>query len=183
MDEMIIKLTEKISSYNIFNNFLPGIVFCFLFEKTTRFSIPDEDFLEKLFIYYFVGMVASRIGSLIIEKTLSSIKFKKKNCGKESFIVIPVYDDYIIASENQPFIKILRETNNTCRTMVSVFVLLIVSKVYDIFIHDKLISIISKDALIFIGFVLLLLIFIFSYKKQSSYVNERVNNYRKLNNR
>lgn len=30
MEEMVKKLLEKISSYNIFNNFIPGIAFCYL---------------------------------------------------------------------------------------------------------------------------------------------------------
>lgn len=177
MEKIVDNLTDKISSYNIFNNLLPGIVFCFILKNTTRFSISNGDFFENLFVYYFVGMVTSRIGSLIVEKILSSVKIKKHDKSKESFITIPDYDKYIFASENQPFIKTLRETNNICRTMVSVTLLLIIVKIYDMFLHDKLLGLINKEWLILLSFIILMIIFIASYKKQSAYVYERVEVY------
>ena len=48
-------------------------------KEFTRFSLADGELLENLFIYYFVGMIISRIGSMFVEKILKSIKVKNKN--------------------------------------------------------------------------------------------------------
>lgn len=78
MGEISSRIIEKITSYNLFNNFFPGIIVCYIIEKTTRFSIADGNLLQNLFVYYFVGIIVSRISSLFIEKALRSIKVKKK---------------------------------------------------------------------------------------------------------
>ena len=72
------KLIEKISSYNIFNNLLPGIIFCYIVEKTTRLIFQTGEVWEKFFIYYFAGMIINRIGSILVEPMLKSLKTRKK---------------------------------------------------------------------------------------------------------
>ena len=104
MEEGCKKLIEKISSYNIFNNLLPGIIFCYIVEKTTRLTFQTGEVWEKIFIYYFVGMIINRIGSIFVEPMLKSLKTKKK----KKFLEFAPYSDYIEASENSPFIKTLR---------------------------------------------------------------------------
>lgn len=52
MEDGCNKLIEKISSYNIFNNLLPGIIFCYIVEKTTRLTFQTGEVWEKIFIYY-----------------------------------------------------------------------------------------------------------------------------------
>ena len=42
-------------------------------KEFTRFSLADGELLENLFIYYFVGMIISRIGSMFVEKILKII--------------------------------------------------------------------------------------------------------------
>lgn len=37
MEEIIKNIAEKISSYNIFTNFFPGIVFCYIVDKVQGF--------------------------------------------------------------------------------------------------------------------------------------------------
>ena len=76
MDEMIKTFSEKISSYNIFNNLFPGIIFTFVINRTTRFNIGTDSLFENVFIHYFIGMVISRVGSIFIEKLLKKIKIK-----------------------------------------------------------------------------------------------------------
>lgn len=86
MNDVARNVIEKISSYNLFNNFFPGIIFYYMVKEFTRFSLADGELLENLFIYYFVGMIISRIGSMFVEKILKSIKVKNKNTNtKEAF--------------------------------------------------------------------------------------------------
>jgi hypothetical protein len=76
---------EKISSYNLFNNLLPGVVFCLLADKFFSFSLIQSDIVVGLFFYYFVGLVISRVGSIIVEPLLKNIKiieFTKYSEGK-----------------------------------------------------------------------------------------------------
>ena len=50
MEEIIKSISDKISSYNIFNNLFPGIVFCSVLTKITRFSFSADNILENNFI-------------------------------------------------------------------------------------------------------------------------------------
>ena len=64
------KLIEKIDEYNIFNFILPGIIFTYLLKNYVGINIFQENIIEKIFIYYFIGSIISRFGSIIMEKLL-----------------------------------------------------------------------------------------------------------------
>lgn len=163
-------ILEKLSSYNIFNNLLPGVVFCTLLEKITRFSLIKNQVFENLFMYYLIGMIISRVGSVFIEKIFFSLKFRNK-----SFIEFSDHKEYIEASKIDSLIEILNETNNTYRTMIAVFFLIIVIKLYDWLLYDFFSSYKQINNMIFLGLCLLIMIlFIFSYKKQTAYIKKRV---------
>lgn len=182
MDEIIKTFSEKISSYNIFNNLFPGIIFTFALNNTTRFNIGTDSLFENIFIYYFIGMVISRVGSIIVEKLLKKIKIKnKKTKEKEAFLCFADYDDYVNASEKQADIKMLSETNNTYRTLIALFFLLAIVKIYDMFIHNYLIQYVSKNAICVVLFVLLSILFVYSYRKQTAYISKRVKKIKKEN--
>ncbi|MCK4820654.1 hypothetical protein KA005_33120 [bacterium] len=154
-------LLDKLSSYNIFNYLLPGIIFVVLAEKLTSFSFVQKDIILGVFLYYFIGMVISRIGSLTIEPTLKKLKF----------ISFASYPQFVAASKQDDKIDILSEANNMYRTFCSVFLFLIVLKCYELISKkypglDKW----SSEVLI-IG---LLVLFLFSYRKQTKYITKRV---------
>ena len=67
-------LLDKLSSYNIFNFLLPGVVFAVFVSKATSFKLMQEDVLSGAFVYYFIGAVISRIGSLVVEPALKATK-------------------------------------------------------------------------------------------------------------
>ena len=77
MEEVVKSVLDKISSYNIFNNLFPGIVFCYIVDQTTRFTFIRSGW-ENVVMYYFVGMLISRVGSLTVEKWLKALKIKNK---------------------------------------------------------------------------------------------------------
>lgn len=85
------------------------------------------------------------------------------------------YKEYIKASEKISFIKILNETNNMYRTMISVFASVLIIKLYEILsIHFinlfGQIGMPLEILLLLIGMIL----FIVSYKKQTDYIRKRV---------
>ena len=80
MEDILKQVIDKISSYNILNYLYPGILFCYLLGILFDRDILSDNWTENLIICYFVGMVLSRIGSVIIEPIM------KKNKGKETTV-------------------------------------------------------------------------------------------------
>ncbi|GHV67764.1 hypothetical protein FACS1894199_13880 [Bacteroidia bacterium] len=158
---MIKEVAEKISSYNLFNNLLPGILFVFIVSELTKFNLILENSLIGAFVYYFIGLVINRLGSLVIEPVLKRVNFVK----------FSDYKDYIIASKTDSKIDLLSEENNMFRTFIALFasVLLTISydKIADYFCLPN-----KNTAIVLI--VGLLILFLFSYRKQTKFIKKRV---------
>ena len=65
---------NKLSSYNLFNNLLPGILFVVLLNHFTQYRILQDNLLLSVFYYYFIGLTISRISSITIEPFLKKSK-------------------------------------------------------------------------------------------------------------
>ena len=156
------ELIEKISSYNLFNYLLPGILFSVAVNSLTPYSFIQKDIVIGFFVYYFIGLVISRFGSLVIEPILKRI----------SFLKFADYKDFISASKKDSRINIFSEENNMYRTFCSMFILLILLKLY-YFINLKFQILERLD--IFFLIVLLLFMFLFAYRKQTQYIVKRIN--------
>jgi hypothetical protein len=154
-------LLDKISSYNLFNYLLPGVLFAVTASKLTHYSFLGYEIAVAAFLYYFIGLVISRFGSLIVEPSL-------KACG---FVRFAPYKAFVSASKKDPKIEILSEANNTFRTLCSLFVVLLLLKFYELLgSHWKFL----EDFRLVILVVLLLLMFAFAYRKQTKYVAQRI---------
>lgn len=152
---------NKISSYNLFNYLLPGVLFVVLVGKFTGFSFTISDLIVGAFICYFIGLVISRFGSLIVEPILKKI----------SFLHFANYADFASASKKDTKIELLSETNNMYRTFSAMLILLIAAKIYE-WIEFGFPAIMAWNPYILI--VLLLIIFLYSYRKQTAYIKKRV---------
>lgn len=154
-------LLEKLSSYNIFNYLLPGVVFVAISSSLTGYSLIQDDIVIGVFLYYFIGLVISRIGSIVVEPVLKGV----------GFLHFSEYKDYIQATKEDKLLEILSEANNMYRTFLSLFLCLAMLKTFEVitgyhpFLNDWL------PAIIVVG---LLFIFAFSYRKQTSYISKRV---------
>lgn len=157
------KLLEKLTSYNLFNYLSPGIIFSILLEKTTNYSIIQENIVVEAFFAYFIGLLISRISSLIIEPILKKVKFVK----------FSDYRDFVLASENDNKIELLSESNNMYRVFISLFFVLIIVNIYEQLVQQML-----GEYNNFVVMVLLLLLFLFSYRKQTNYITQRVEIYK-----
>lgn len=171
MEIVLKQIVDKISSYNIFNNLYPGILLSFLWKILFDINLLSDNWFENLILLYFIGMVTSRIGSVIIKPIMKKIRIKKK-----SLLRFAPYSDYERASKEDPLVATLSETNNTYRTLLSCFICTFVFKICDVinkvcienkftFFHE------NKD---WIALILLIILFAFSYVKQTSYVRKRV---------
>lgn len=161
MEQAMNELLSKLSSYNVFNYLLPGIVFAVLAGEIIHHPIVQADILTGAFLYYFVGLVVSRFGSLIIEPLLKGL----------SFVEFADYKDFVSVSKKDPQLEVLSEVNNTYRTLASLFSLLLLLKLY-VTLEGKFPYLKGWDAAILA--VLLLVMFLFSYRKQTSYITKRI---------
>ena len=154
-------IIDKISSYNIFNYLFPGVLFVIIAKHLTDYNFVQEDNLLGAFLYYFIGMVISRFGSVIIEPILKKMKFLK----------FREYNRYVNASKKDPKLELLSEVNNTYRTLNSMMISLLFLKIYNSietkFEFDSSVSLIILTILVFI-------LFIFSYRKQTNYITKRI---------
>ncbi|MFA5059533.1 MAG: hypothetical protein WC676_02800 [Candidatus Omnitrophota bacterium] len=154
-------LLDKLSTYNLFNYLFPGVVFVVLGEAITDYSFAQQDVVLGFFLYYFIGLVVSRVGSLVVEPLLKWI----------SFLKFVDYKDYVAATKKDERVELLSEVNNTYRTLCACFGLLALLKVVEVL--GRKFSIPQGWELFILVFALLV-IFLFSYKKQSAYVKKRV---------
>lgn len=158
---MIKEIIEKISSYNIFNYLLPGILFAVCLDASTDYNVIIDNTLLGLFVYYFYGLMVSRLGSLIVEPLLKKTKF----------ISFADYGDFITASRKDPKIEILSEVNNMYRTLFSALVSIVVIYLYSV-IETELPWIVP--ARMPVALLLLALVLAFSYRKQTEYITKRI---------
>ena len=152
---------NKLSSYNLFNYLLPGIIFVILAKALCDYSFIQQDVILGFFLYYFIGLTVSRIGSLIIEPLLMRV----------SFLHFVEYSDFVSASKKDEKIELLSEVNNTYRTFCSLFLILSMLKLYRL-VENKYADLKEWNSFILLFF--LLIIFLFSYRKQTFYIIKRV---------
>jgi hypothetical protein len=154
-------ILEKLSTYNIFNYLLPGVIFVIIAREFSGYNFIQNEILLSGFLYYFIGMIISRFGSVIIEPILKKITFLK----------FEDYKNYVIASKKDTKIELLSEVNNSYRTICSMCVLLIILNLYSVFNSNKNVSI-EPDFYIIISTILIM--FLFAYRKQTNYITKRI---------
>lgn len=156
------KLLDKLSSYQLFNYLFPGIIFINLIDLLTSIQILYDRVEFIIFLYYIVGMILSRIGSVAIEPLYKGF----------CWVVFAGYKDYIEASKQDSKIDILSMENNTYRTLIATFVSLLV--VYCLDLAKWFRDFNDSKYAVPVYVVLLIVLFSFSYRKQTSFVRRRV---------
>lgn len=157
------ELLDKLSSYNLFNYLLPGIVYVVILNQISSYDLIQKDIVVGVFFYYFIGLIISRVGSIIIEPILKQL----------SILNFSDYGKYISASKKDPLIPILSEANNMYRTLCSMLFCLAFTILFENIIPKYLwLETWWSEILI----ITLLALFILSYKKQTDYITKRVNN-------
>jgi hypothetical protein len=155
------KVLDKLTSYNLFNYLLPGVLFAVALEHLTPYSLMHESIIISAFVYYFVGLIVSRFGSLVVEPILKWAHFLK----------FAPYHNFVATTKEDPKIDALSETNNMYRTFVSAMVLLMAAKGYEWLSYK---APFFAEYGILIGFLVLFGMLLFSYRKQTSYVRRHV---------
>ena len=148
------ELLQKLSTYNIFNYLFPGVVFVILLDRYTEINLVVDDAILGMFLYYFFGLVLSRIGSILIEPILRYTRI----------VQFSDYTRFVRASELDDKIELLSEVNNMHRTIIAMLVVSLV------------ISVCNQSATchLILGLVSSIILFILSYRKQTSFITKRI---------
>lgn len=155
-------LIDKLSTYNIFNYLFPGVLFAIFLDNFTSYQLIQKDPIIGVFLYYFLGSLISRIGSFVIEPLLRRFNFLK----------FSTYGDYIAASKLDPKIELLSEVNNMYRTLCALMFVVCLVLIYE---RLALKCSLMSDLLPWAVILIIFLIYIFSYRKQTIYISDRVN--------
>lgn len=155
------ELLDKLSSYNIFNYLLPGILFAVFVDGLTSLQIQQKDIVIGVFIYYFFGSIVSRIGSLFIEPALR----------KAGIVKFAGYEDFVRVSKADPKLDVLSEANNMYRTLCSLMVCVGVVVLYDKASISWPVLQTAAPAVLIVG---LFFLYIYSYRKQTAYITKRI---------
>ena len=158
---------EKLSQYSFLTNILPGTILCMILTYCVgyNFLISDNWYLQGV-VFYFIGIVNNRFGSLVIENLL-----KKLNV-----IKFTPYEDFVQAEIKDSKIAVLSTDNNTFRSCVSLCILSIIALLFKV-LESNCTLIANRDCKYktLVLMILILVLFVFSYHKQTAYVNKRVN--------
>jgi hypothetical protein len=154
-------LLDKLSSYNVFNYLLPGVLFAVFLDALTSFHLVQKDPVVGAFVYYFLGSVVSRIGSLLIEPLLRYFQF----------IEFAPYEDFVRATRVDPKIEILSEVNNMYRTICALMVCVGAVYLFELVVNCYQSLKTSIPWILCLG---LFSLFLFSYQKQTIYINKRI---------
>jgi hypothetical protein len=155
-------LLKKISEYQLFNFLLSGAVLVVALDKTTAINLTNENVVASIFTFYFVGLIASRIGSLIVEPLL-------KNIGVVKFAPYP---DYLVAVKKDPKIDTLSQENNTYRTLIAVLILFILTYILINNSHNFFAG--KHDVVVYVLAIAILTLFVLAYRKQTAYITKRI---------
>ncbi len=162
-------LLAKLNSYHILSNLFPGAIFYNILIIFFNIKFVEFSFITEICIYYFIGIIFNRIGSLVIEKI----------CREKNIIKFVKYEDYIKAVNKDTSIYSFVETADMYRTFLTGFIIMLLISL-PVYVYMKGFSIYLF--IIFAILIFLIVLFFYSYKKQVGYVTKRVENYIKEGN-
>ena len=171
-------IASKLSSYNIFNYLFPGSILCYILHFFSDEKVSSGNILIDFFVLYFIGLVVSRIGSLVFSKKISKLFKFDHVC----------YEDFSKACKEDEKIELFSEINNCYRTLTSLFIIVFFGVFFILlfrlamffmcplgqvgfasFLHDNV-----REVMLLIASFLMSVLFVFSYKKQTRYLVKRV---------
>lgn len=155
------KFLNKLSEYHFIQSLVPEMIFTYCSKIFYGINFLTDKPVYDFIVILIIGLIISRIGSIIVEPLLRKVKI----------LNFCKYTDYIEASQKDSLIKNLSETNNLYRVIIATFLVLLVEKVY-LIITEKFDWL--NDWSYLVISVLLIVLFVFSYRKQTKYIKQRI---------
>ena len=156
------KFLEYLSSYQILNNLIPGIIFLVLIDMFDLIPIDKNNIVLLFFGGYFVGMILSRLGSMIIEPLFKKCKI----------VEYAPYSDYMEVEHKNNRLSMLLSENNMYRTFVALFLLFLLIYLLFLIPGVKLFFFTSIGTIILT--ILLIVLFTLSYRKNTAYFRRQI---------
>ncbi len=160
----------KISAYEWFNHFFPGVLFISYLIWSQNLYLNPANIADGVILFcdiYFVGLVISRLGSLIVQPIAKRIKLIEWSTG------------YYEAEKNDPKLKTLLKDFNLFRNVIATDLLCIFVTTYQIIVGQIERSVAISTIVVEI---VILVIFLASYQHQSKYIINRINNSKRIKN-
>ena len=160
MGEVLAKLIDRISTYEILNNIIPGSVYIALIERLTPLKIQCGKLWTDIVISYFLGLVIGRIGSLLVAPCLRWLKVLDP----------PIYPEYMKAEKDSRVCQ-FSMISNMYRSFTAVALCLLATLIGLNYTSDMETS---KYILKVLGCLVLIVLFTLSYRKQDKYLTSRI---------
>lgn len=160
--ETLQQLIDKISQYSFLTNILPGAILMITLKYIVGYDfIIEENWFLTGVMFYFSGIICNRFSSLLIKPLLEALH-----------IVRPLpYKDYINGEKKDTKILTLNTDNNAYRAYIAVFCILLLAYLYKHLLCRMNFFIDYQWPIVI---VLLMLLFVFSYRKQTKYIKDRI---------
>lgn len=154
-------IIEKLDSYEIMTNLLPGAFFGMTLRLFCEVKLPVVNIGEEVATYYFMGFIINRLGSLIVNPLL--LKF--------NFIKEVTYEEYVKAEKKNEKVRTLAEICNYYRSILTASLCLLIIKIINGFNENTSWLLVNWKFCFLLGCTTL---FLFSYMKQIRFVCRRV---------
>lgn len=152
------KIIEKIEEYKLVSEVIPGYIFLWLLQYWCEINIAFENVFQEFIVAFVVGIIISRIGSLVLSKALRKFKAYK----------MADYKDYIKASDKDNKIKVILLNANMYRNLCTSCVLVIIVKI--IYLMKLGINVYT-----WIGMIMISILFLIAFLKEENTITKRVN--------
>lgn len=162
MNETFGKLLLRLSKYDWFTTFCPGL-FLIALMRRVGISITTESIFEELGLIFFLGVVSSRVGATCVE--LVARKFK----------LFEPYEDYVEwSNENKEKSEMLIRNSNWFRSLCGMVIVLgglvVIQTVHFTWL--------TRGVKLSIGILMLLVLFGDAYRRQLIFTNKRIRKFK-----
>lgn len=151
-------LSRILSQYQFFNYILTGAIFTYSLRLIGIYNVMFDSIFIEVLVYYAVGLFLSRLATVTLEPSLKKIGYIKYSS----------YPRYLKATTKDAELDNLSQQNNLFKTamtaslLISVLILMKGCATHELDLQGALVA-------AAIG-----LIFMMSYKKQTGYMNDRI---------
>ena len=152
----------NISAYDFLTNFLPGLVLVSLCSRILGLPWVQGELVADIGIYFFVGVVVSRLSSLIVEPVLKLSRF----------VEFGEYTHFLMAEKRDSKIHTMLEVQNFFRALFTAQLCFWFVVAYEAFYNSNQIDR-GPFFLILISTITMLL----AYRKQAEYLKKRIQHY------
>lgn len=168
--ELIFKLLEKMSAYQVLNYLIPGSVLVVLLKHLVGIDLLQFSTWELLIVCYFIGMVNGRLASLLLGPLLK----------KSHFVIEEPYECFLRAEKVDSKVQVLSDIYVLFRSLANAMILLLI-----VFIMHHFVSPCSWfwHNINWISMIGLGVLFLFATRKQADFVSKRIKENNKKSSR